>query len=381
MRMASSGSGGTAANILAGLFPPDRETTVTNAPIDLRSDTVTKPSDAMRKAMAEAEVGDDWYGDDPTVNRLQDRAAELTGREAAAYLPTGTMCTQVALHALTRSGRLVVCEAASHVGGTEVVSSAVLSGVGFVRLTGDRRGLIDAEQVATALEPDPYDVDIVDLVCLENTHQVGGGTPMPVEDVRAIHKVCADRGVALYMDGARVFNACAATGADVSDYASEVEAMMFCLSKGLGAPIGSMLIGDREFIREARRLKILFGGAWRQAGVMAAAGLIALEEGPKRLHEDHARAKRLAEGVASLLPGTIDPEAALTNILFVDVTAAGHDVLEFRERLAAEGVLVTMVAGKVRMLTHVNIGDGDVDAALGAWKRVVDSLPSGGTPA
>jgi len=348
------------------------------APIDLRSDTVTKPSEAMRRAMAEAEVGDDWYGDDPTVNRLQDRVAELTGREAAAYLPTGTMCTQIAVHALTRSGRFVVCEAKSHAGGSEVASAAVLSGVAFLRLRGDDRAMLNAEQVATALEPDPYDVDVVDLVCLENTHQLGGGTAMPVDDVRSIHKVCADRGVPLYLDGARIFNACAVTGADVADYACEVEAMMFCLSKGLGAPIGSVLVGDREFIREARRLKILFGGAWRQAGIMAAAGLIALEEGPKRLHEDHARARRLAAGVAGLLPGAIDPERVETNMLFVDVTNAGYDVLDIRERLAAEGVLVTMVAGKIRMLTHVNIGDADVDGALGAWRRVVDVLPPRG---
>jgi threonine aldolase len=348
---------------------------MTGAPIDLRSDTVTKPSDAMRRAMADAEVGDDWYGDDPTVNRLQDRAAELTGREAAAYLPTGTMCTQVAVHAFSRSGRLVVCESSSHVGGTEVVSSAVLSGVAFHRVTAPSRGQMTAEQIDAALEPDPYDVDVIDLVCLENTHQVGGGTAMPVEDVRAIHKVCAGRGVPLYMDGARVFNACAVTGADVGDYAGEVEAMMFCLSKGLGAPIGSMLVGDREFIREARRLKILFGGAWRQAGVMAAAGLIALEEGPGRLHEDHARARRLAAGVAELLPGTIDPDGVETNMLFVDVTGAGYDVLDMRARLAAEGVWVTMVAGKIRMLTHVDIDDADIDGALAAWKRVVDALP------
>jgi threonine aldolase len=349
---------------------------VANAPIDLRSDTVSKPSDAMRKAMAEAEVGDDWYGDDPTVNRLQDRVAELTGREAAAYLPTGTMCTQIAVHALTHAGRFVVCEATSHVGGTEVTSSAVLSGVVFHRLAGDARAMLNADQVAAALAPDPYDVDVVDLVCLENTHQVGGGTAMPIDDVRAIHKACADRGVPLYLDGARIFNACAVTGADVADYAGEVEAMMFCLSKGLGAPIGSVLVGDREFIREARRLKILFGGAWRQAGIMAAAGLIALEEGPRRLHEDHERARRLASGVAELLPGSIDPAGVETNILFVDVTTAGHDVLDVRERLSAEGVLVTMVAGKIRMLTHVNIGDADVDAALNAWRRVVDSLGS-----
>ncbi len=250
--------------------------------IDLRSDTVTKPSEAMRRAMAQAEVGDDWFGDDPTVNRLQDRVAELTGRQAALYLPTGTMCNQIAMHVFARAGHLVVCEEAAHVAGMEVSSSAVLSGITFRRLHAPARGLLTVAQVAEALAPDPYDVTVVDLVAIENTHQVGGGAVLPVADVRAIAKTCADRGVPLYLDGARIFNACAVTGAAVADYAAEAGAMMFCLSKGLGAPIGSMLAGDTEFIREARRLKILFGGAWRQAGIMAAAGLIALEEGPGR---------------------------------------------------------------------------------------------------
>jgi threonine aldolase len=346
--------------------------------IDLRSDTVTKPSPAMRKAMAEAEVGDDWYGDDPTVNRLQDRVAEITGKEAAAYLATGTMCTQVAVHAFARAGRFVVCEATSHVGGTEASSAAVLSGVAFHRVAAASRGMLAPEQVAGALEPDPYDVDVVDLVCLENTHQVGGGTVMPVDDVRAIHKVCADRGVPLYLDGARIFNACAVTGAHVSEYAGEVDAMMFCLSKGLGAPIGSVLCGDAELIREARRLKILFGGAWRQAGIMAAAGLVALEEGPKRLHEDQANAKRLAAGVAEVLPGSVDPDRVETNMVFADVTSAGLDVLDVRERLAREGLLVTMVAGKIRMLTHVDVDQADIDAAIGAWRRALADGPPAG---
>ena len=340
------------------------------APIDLRSDTVTKPSPAMRRAMAEAEVGDDWFGDDPTVNRLQDRAAELTGKEAAVYLPTGTMCNQIALHVLTTSGHYAVCEATAHVCGHELLSTAILSGVSFVRIAAPR-GQLTPELVGQALEPDPYDVDVVDLVAIENTHQVGGGVPMAVEDVRALRKVAADRGVPLYMDGARIFNACVATGTDVADYAAETDAMMFCLSKGLGAPIGSILLGDAELVREARRMKVLFGGAWRQAGVVAAAGLVALEEGPKRLHEDHANARRLAEGVAELLPDAIDPAEVETNIVFVDVARAGLDVLDVWRRLEAEGVLVTMVAGKVRMLTHVDVTASDVDAALAAWRRVV----------
>jgi threonine aldolase len=344
-----------------------------NAPIDLRSDTVSKPSEAMRRAMAIAEVGDDWYGDDPTVNRLQDRAAELTGKEAAAYLPTGTLCNQVAMHAFARAGRFVVCEASAHAGGTEGASAAVLSGVAFHRIAAPARGLLTAGQVAQALEPDPYDVNVVDLVTIENTHQVGGGSVLPVADVRAIAAACAARDVPLYMDGARIFNACAVTGATVADFASEVSAMMFCLSKGLGAPVGSVLAGDAEFIREVRRLKILFGGAWRQAGIMAAAGLIALLEGPGRLDEDHANARRLAEGIADVLPGSIDPASVETNIVFVQVTGTGHDAREWVDLLAAEGVLVTMIGDRIRMLTHVDITAGDIEAALGAWRRATAS--------
>jgi threonine aldolase len=342
-----------------------------DTPIDLRSDTVSRPSDAMRRAMAEAEVGDDWYGDDPTVNRLQDMAAELTGKEAAAFLPTGTMCNQIAMHAYVRAGHVVVCEATAHTGGTEASSAAVLSGIAFHRVGAHSRGLLTAGQVAAALEPHPYDVAVVDLVTIENTHQVGGGAVMQAEDVGAIARVCAARKVPLYIDGARIFNACAVTGAAVADYAAGADAMMFALSKGLGAPIGSILVGDREFIRETRRLKILFGGAWRQAGIMAAAGLIALAEGPARLPEDHANARRLAEGLAGILPGAADPAAVETNIVFADVTGTGHTAVSLAERLAAEGVLVTVVGSRVRMLTHVNVTADGIETALRAWQQVV----------
>jgi threonine aldolase len=340
-----------------------------DARIDLRSDTVTKPSDRMRRAMADAEVGDDWYGDDPTVNRLQARAAELTGKEAAIYLPTGTMCNQVALHAYVRSGHRAVCESTAHIGRVEVSSAAALSGVAFNYLTAPDRGLLLGEQVAAALAPDPGAVSVVDLVCIENTHQVGGGSVMSVAGVRDIAAVCADAGVPLHLDGARIFNACAVAEVPVADYASAVSSMMFCLSKGLGAPIGSVLVGDRDFIAEARRLKILFGGAWRQAGILAAAGLIALEEGPGRLPEDHENARILAEGVAELLPESIDPDAVETNIVFVDVSGTGHVATAWREMLAAEGLLVTVIGGRVRMLTHVGIGPDDIQGALAAWRR------------
>ncbi len=319
--------------------------------------------------MAAAEVGDDWYGDDPTVNRLQDRVAELTGKQAAIYLPTGTMCNQIALHAYVRSGHLAVCETTAHVGRTEVSSAAALSGVAFRYLTAPDRGLLLGEQVAAALAPDPYDVAVVDLVSIENTHQVGGGSVMSVTAVRDVAATCAAAGVPLYLDGARIFNACAVAGVPVAAYAGAVSSMMLCLSKGLGAPIGSVLAGDAEFIAEARRLKILFGGAWRQAGIMAAAGLIAVEEGPGRLPEDHANARNLAEGVAELLPDSIDPDAVETNILFIDVSGTARRAAEWRDLLADEGLLVTMIGNRIRMLTHVGIGPEAIQAALAAWRR------------
>jgi len=337
--------------------------------IDLRSDTVTRPTDAMRQAMATAEVGDDRLGDDPSVNRLQDRTAELTGRQAALFLPTGTLCTQIALHTLARSGHLVVCEDLAHVGGVELRASAALNGIAFRRVHGEA-GVLTGEQVAEALRPDPDDVYLVDLVTIENTHQVGGGTVQSVADVRAVAKACEATSTPLYLDGARIFNACAVTGARVSDYATQVTAMMFCLSKGLGAPIGSMLVGDTDFIREARRMKIVFGAAWRQAGILAAAGLLALEEGPKRLAEDHENARVLALGLAELLPGSVDPARVDTNIVFADVTGTGRTPAQWVIRLAAEGVLTTVVSGRVRMLTHRDVSTDDITVALAAWRKV-----------
>ena len=337
--------------------------------VDLRSDTVSKPSDRMRQAMATAEVGDDWYGDDPTVNRLQDRAAELTGKDAAIYLPTGTMCNQVAIHVYVRAGHLAVCEATAHAGRNEASSAAVLSGVSFRYVAAYDRGLLAGDQVAAALQPDPSGVSVVDLVTIENTHHVGGGSVLSVTSVRDIAAVCADAGVPLYLDGARIFNACAVAEVPVADYAGAVTSMMFCLSKGLGAPIGSILVGDRDFIEEARRVKILFGGAWRQAGILAAAGLIALEEGPARLHEDHANAQAMAEGVAELLPDGVDPDGIETNIVFVDVSGTGRDAAQWRAQLAAEGVLVTSFGSRIRMLTHVGVSAADIEVAIAAWRN------------
>jgi len=341
--------------------------------VDLRSDTVTKPSAAMRRAMAEAEVGDDWFGDDPTVNRLQERAAEITGKEAALFVPTGTMANQIALRLHFRmTGHLVVAEPLSHVASTEVMSSAVLAGIAYRTVPGDHRGRITADQVRAALEPDePYDVEVVDLVCLENTSGHAGGTVMDVEDFRAIRKVAQEADVAVHLDGARLFNASVASGVDVAEYAGEADTLMFCVSKGLGAPIGSLVCGTAEQMREGRRIKILYGGAWRQAGVLAAAGLIALEEGPKRLHEDHERAERLAAAVAEIVPGSLDPDSVETNMVFVDTGSMGMTPLEMTDRLEEQGVGASVVSGKVRMVTHVDVSDADVETAIAAWRAVV----------
>ena len=253
-------------------------------------------------------------------------------------------------------------------------SSAALSGVAFRYVAAQDRGRLTGDQVAAALAPDPYDVSVVDLVAIENTHQVGGGSVLGVAELAEIAAATAAAGVPLYLDGARIFNACAVAGVPVADYARHVDALMFCLSKGLGAPIGSVLAGSAEFIREARRLKVLFGGAWRQAGIMAAAGLIALADGPGRLPEDHAHARALADGLAELLPGSVDPAAVETNIVFADVAGTGRGALQWRDLLAAEGVLVTIIGDRVRMLTHVDVTAADIAAALDAWRRVAKSV-------
>ncbi|MEO8476822.1 MAG: GntG family PLP-dependent aldolase [Actinomycetota bacterium] len=340
--------------------------------VDLRSDTVTAPSPAMRKAMAEAEVGDAWYGSDPTVNRLQELAAETLGTEAALYVPTGTMGNQIALRLHVQgSGHLVASSDVAHVATTEVMTSAVFSGIAFRTVNPGPRGWIDAGQASALLEPDSYyEVEVVDLLAVENTAGAVGGRVLPIEEMREVRSVAQRAGVPVHLDGARLFNAAAATGVDAAAWAGEADTVMVCVSKGLGAPIGSLLCGPAAMMPEARRLWILFGGAWRQAGIMAAAGIVALKEGPQRLHEDHERARRLADGVHEILPGAIDHEQVATNMVLVDTEAVGLALLETIEQLAALGVGVTHSAGKVRMVTHLDVDDDGVAVALDAWRSI-----------
>jgi threonine aldolase len=340
--------------------------------VDLRSDTVSAPSPRMRAAMAEAEVGDAWYGDDPTVNRLEERAAELTGTEAAIYVATGTMANQIGIRLhVTGAGHLLACEERAHVATTELMTSAVLSGIAHRTGSDSPKGYMTAELARRLLEPDEYfDVEVVDLLGVENTVGGYGGTILPVDELRKVREVATQEGVPIHLDGARVWNAVAATGQDVTEWTSQVDTMMFCLSKGLGAPIGSVLCGPSEAIREARRIWILFGGAWRQAGIMAAAGLMALEEGRTRLHDDHTRARRLAGAVAELLPGSVDPADVETNMVLVDTEAVGMPVLDAIEQLAALGVGAVPLGSVLRMVTHVDVDDEGIAYAIDAWRAL-----------
>jgi threonine aldolase len=303
------------------------------------------------------------------VRALQERCAELTGKEAAIYLVTGTMCNQVALHVLAHPGNFVVAAADSHLSGVELATSSLLAGVAF-RQVAATDGVMTPEQVTQALEPDADRGPVVDLVAVENTFSAGGGVPWPLEDLREVRDVARDAGLPLYMDGSRVFNASVATGISVADYAAEADAVMFCLSKGLGAPIGSVLCGTTDFVERARATKILYGISWRQAGITAAAGLVALDESPPRLHEDHENAKRLADLIAERTPGAVDPQRVRTNILFADPGVVGLPASDAAARLASLGVLVNVVGDRVRFVTHRDVSTSDIETAAEAWGRI-----------
>jgi threonine aldolase len=337
--------------------------------IDLRSDTVTRPSAAMRRAMAEAECGDAEYDDDPSVRELQERAAELTDMEAALYLVTGTMCNQVALHIHTRPGDQIVCAAGAHISSTEASTSALLNGLSF-RAVQTVQGVMRADDVRQALAPDPDRGRIVPLVSIENTFADGGGLPWPLEDLNSVSEVARGTGLAIHLDGSRIFNATAATGVAVAEYTANVDTVMFCLSKGLGAPIGSVLCGPSDLIEAARATKILFGISWRQAGITAAAGLVALEESPPLLPMDHERARRLAERIAEMTPKAINLDTVATNFIFVDPHALGMDAAELAARLGAAGLLANVVDDRVRFVTHRDVSDADIDRASVLWREV-----------
>ena len=331
--------------------------------IDLRSDTVTRPTEGMRRAMLEAPVGDDVFGEDPTVNRLEEYVAELLGKEAALYAPSGTMTNQIGVHVSTNMGEEVLLHEGSHIFVYEAGAPAMLSGVQLRTLPGEN-GVLDPETVRAAVRPEDVHFPRSRLLCLENTHNTAGGKIFPLEDFAAVAQTAKDLGLKVHLDGARLFNAQATTGIPASEWCAHADTVSVCSSKGLGAPVGSLLVGNDETIREARRARKAFGGGMRQAGIIAAASLYAFEHHTERLSEDHARARNLSAGLREAGCEAREPD---TNLVLVAV----EDPPEFLRALAREGVLATPgKPGFVRLCTHLDVGDREIDIAIEAASRI-----------
>ncbi len=340
--------------------------------IDLRSDTVTKPSERMRAAMATAEVGDDVYGEDPTINRLEERSAEIFEKEAALFVVSGTMGNQIAVKVHTKPGDEAVIEERGHILLYEVGASAIIAGVTLrpVR-SADGSGILTWDEIAGILNRDGvYDHTQTGLLCLENTHNIAGGRVMSADRCVDLCDRSHAAGVPVHMDGARIFNASVALGTPVADLVRGCDSVQFCLSKGLGAPVGSVLVGSRAFIDEARIWRKRLGGGMRQAGILAAAGLIALEESPKRLHEDHEKARLLAAGIADINGVTIDVETVDTNIVIFDISGTGRSVAAFQEALKQNGVLASGFGTRIRMLAHCDVSKQDMEETVGVMRRL-----------
>jgi threonine aldolase len=323
--------------------------------IDLRSDTVTKPSPEMRRAMFEAEVGDDVYAEDPTINRLEARVAEIFGREAALFVPSGTMGNQIAIKLHTTHGQEVVCEERSHVFNSEMAMMAHFSGV-VPRTLWAEDGVLTWELVKAKLRPRSYHAARTGLVCVENTHNFAGGTVTPVEVFNDLCDHVHDAGLPVQLDGARIFNASIALGVPVAQLTAKADTVMFCLSKGLGAPVGSMLVGKADVIDRGRLYRKALGGGMRQAGILAAAGLIALEENPPKLASDHANAKFLAQAVAQVPGFKLNPAKVQTNIVICDITSTGMTSAQLSALLRRHGLLANGVGpDQLRFVTHLDV--------------------------
>jgi threonine aldolase len=339
--------------------------------IDLRSDTVTKPTEKMRAVMAAAEVGDDVYGEDPTVNRLEERAAEIFGREAAIFVPTGTMGNQIAIRMHTDHGQEVICEARSHILDWEMAMVAAYSGC-VPRTVAGERGVLRWEQIERAIAPKIYYRAQTALVAIENTHNMAGGTVTPLAVMEEICNGAKSAGLKTHLDGARIFNAAVALGVEVSKLTKGFDTVMFCLSKGLGAPVGSMLVGSRNDIDRARVFRKALGGGMRQAGVLAAAGLIALEEMTARLAEDHANARMMAEKIAACSGVEVDLESVQTNIVFFRMKKGGAP--ELVAALKKDGILCSAIGSdSVRLVTHYDVSREECEKAVqGILKEIGD---------
>jgi threonine aldolase len=340
--------------------------------IDLRSDTVTLPTEAMRRAMASAELGDDVYGEDPTVHRLEALAAEMTGKEAALLVPSGTMANLISLLTHCGRGEEVILGDQAHIFYYEQGGSAAVGSIHPRTVANRADGTLDLEAVNNAIRADDPHFPRTRLIAVENTHNRCSGSPLPLDYLRALAVIASENGLEIHMDGARIFNAAVALGVPVTSLAEPVDSLSFCLSKGLSAPVGSLICGRHAFIQAARRNRKLLGGGMRQAGVIAAAGIVALQEMTGRLAEDHHNARRLAEGVNAMRRAQVDTERVLTNIVYVNLDTAGPSAVETVARLAEEGVRVGATGTRqFRAVTHFGISEADIERALAALARVL----------
>jgi threonine aldolase len=337
--------------------------------VDLRSDTVTLPTPAMREAMARAEVGDDVWGEDPTVQRLEVLAAERTGKEAALFVASGTMGNLVSVLSQTRPGQEIILDLDSHIFNYEVAGAAAIGGV-QTRPIRTERGFLTPAEVREAIRPANIHVPPTGLVCLENTHNRHGGTLCAPEEIRDVAEAARKAGVPVHLDGARVFNAAVALRRDLREFTAPVDSVTFCLSKGLGAPAGSLVCGSRQFIERARRWRKMLGGGMRQVGVLAAAGLVALEQMVGRLAEDHANARRLAEGLARLPGLRIDLSRVQTNIVIFFVERSDGAAMLVRECAARKVKIHKIGPASIRCVTHKDVDREDVDRALEAFSEI-----------
>ena len=341
--------------------------------IDLRSDTVTKPSKAMRQAIAQAEVGDDVFEDDPTVKKLEQMVAELLGKEKALFVASGTMANEVAIKSWTKPGDEVLLEVDSHIYNYEVGAPSVLCGVQMHTLKG-KRGVLTVEQILDHIRPQDIHIPPTTLICLENTHNRAGGTIYPIEEIKKIRKATKPLGIKMHLDGARLWNATVATGVPLDQYARWFDSVSVCLSKGLGAPIGSLITGDSDFIRVARRNRKMFGGGMRQVGIIAAAGIYSIENNFNRLIEDHRNAKALAQGLSKIPKISVDLESVQTNIVVIDIKESGLEVGEALEKLKEKNVLaVPFGKTQIRCVTHLDVNRDDIYKALEVFKQVFES--------
>ncbi len=338
--------------------------------VDLRSDTITQPDEGMRQAMAQAPVGDDVFGEDPTVNALQEKMAELTGKEAALFVTSGTQANQISINAHTQPGNEVICEERAHIYNYEAGAPALLSGVQLHPLPG-KYGVLNVKMVEEAIRPPDHHFPQTRLIALENTHNRWGGTVYPLEEIQKMRTLADRYGLKMHLDGARLWNASVATGISLKEYAQYFDSVSLCFSKGLGAPVGSIIVGDKEFIERAHYYRKLYGGGMRQAGIIAAGALYAIEHNFERLKEDHRRAKALAEALNSFPGLVIDLQSVQTNIIIIDISLTGKKATLIAEKLEEHGVrVIAFSPTQIRLVTHLHITDNDVDRTIEIFKKI-----------